>query len=163
MELGYRSVDQMAVWLIDHWILNVSVNRISTERKYRKANKLSLQWRSVNWTFNTGCFWRLVNEWSTIQKPGPFCLTVSIGRFNLQWGIWILDNRLQDLSEYWTVLFTCKAPERGWSHVLYVHVCIRGRKGDDDALSSLGPDVDALSLSWYSSRSVTSSGWRSTK
>ena len=38
----------------------------------------------------------------------------------------------------------CKALKRGWSHVLYVQVCIRGRKGDDDALSSLGLDGGAL-------------------
>ena len=38
----------------------------------------------------------------------------------------------------------CKAPKRGWSHVLNGHVCIRGKKGDDDALSSLGLDGDAI-------------------
>ena len=33
-------------------------------------------------------------------------------------------------------IITCKAPKRGWSHIMYVQVCIRGRKGDDDAIVS---------------------------
>ena len=32
------------------------------------------------------------------------------------------------------------APTRGQSHVMYIQVCIRGRKRDDDAFSSLGID-----------------------
>ena len=45
----------------------------------------------------------------------------------------------------------CITPKRGWSHVGYVQVCIKGRNGDDYALSSLGlDDADALLSSQYS-------------
>ena len=41
-------------------------------------------------------------------------------------------------------IFMHEALTRGWSHVLYVQVCMMGRKGDHDELSSLGLDDDAL-------------------